>query len=874
MKSSRIKQLLAWGLTAGMLISGQGTALAAYQAGTPGASEQNEVIFLTLNGEGGKFSVIASGSDAVEKLTKVSVEAEAAYMAEGNYYAPFGRFTLASGSNAEYDFIQYGPDILPESQPGVSFEGWYGSLVDPTSKLTVDTKVYSGTEVSARWVEKVETPAALEKDVKNVEVSGLKDVKIAAVENASQKEQIEANIGKLALEGDKTVGYQVTGTPVLLDISAETVDSSKPGLITMQIPESLEWGNAKEDEVILVMHFKESGDALAEKDGMQTAVIDEENGTMTFRASTFSPYAIVRAKEKKNATVLVENVKGGALIVYNRDNNGKVTLVPIGEEVTVPEGTVLNVEAFSMYTEEDSMRLKRNENGEEVICVEQNGMKDTEHVIYESVIASGKTILSAEFVSASTDGKDEIEDHYRWNLNPTRIADPGYYEGEIRLYRVNENGNSVRIENFTARLADTEEYAGRDNDTFEIDGNKVKSKVRLESGKRYQIAVNIFLPDGTQVAGWAADSTDDEEELLYGGRTITVGVNYTFTARMLQYTYSEEHNDIIYEGFYLGSVLMERGVLFEEARKAAFENRNITEIAMYGHEFDGWVDNKGNKVTADARPAEDYNEFYAVFKGYEPVRLLALDEEAPKPNLVLYGSSSMTVGATQILRINGTDVADVEDVTWESSDPSVVKVEKNDDTTATATAVAAGKAAVTATVTIDGQTVTCKKEITVVEAGSQTPGGSGSGWVKPAGGSSSSQGSTGTVGGWTRDASGWRYLAGDGTALKGQWEKIGNVWYYFGADGYMLTGWQFIGEKWYYLTETEAGMGAMVTGWHQNPAGIWFYLGADGAMLTGWQMINGEWYYLNTGSDGTAGALAVDTQIGDYRVDANGAWIR
>lgn len=274
------------------------------------------------------------------------------------------------------------------------------------------------------------------------------------------------------------------------------------------------------------------------------------------------------------------------------------------------------------------------------------------------------------------------------------------------------------------------------------------------------------------------------------------------------------------------------------------------------------------------KPTEDYNNFYATFKGYKPVKVLALGEEAAEPNFVLYGSSPMKVGEKQVLRINGTDVADAENITWESSAPSVVSVEKKDKTTATATAKKAGKATITATITIDGQDVTCKKEITVVADGSQGTGGSGSGWVKPAGSGSSSQSGTSTVGGWTRDTRGWRYLAADGTVLKGQWEMIKNVWYYFGADGYMLTGWQFINGKWYYLNEAESGMGAMVTGWHQNLQGTWFYLGADGAMLTGWQLVNGVWYYLNTGSDGTVGALAVNTQIGDYHVDANGAWIR
>ena len=876
MKNSKIKQLLAWGLAAGLTVSNLGTAFAAYHVGTPGASERDEVISLTLNGEGGRFTVTPSGSNAAEKLTSVVIESEANNTDGSNYYAPFGAFSLASGSNADYNFILDGPDVKPVSQPGVSFDGWYGSLMDPASKLNEDTMVYSGAQVNARWVEKVETPAELEKDVKNVEVSGLKDVRITAVENAAQKEQIETNLARLALESDQSVSYEVTGTPVLLDIKAQTVDSSKPGLITMQIPESLAWEKAEEDDVILVMHFAESGDTLAEKDGMQTAVIDDEKQTMTFRASSFSPYAIARAKENKTATVLVENVKGGALIAYSRDNDGKVTLVPIGEEVAVPEGTVLHVEESAMYTAKGATRLKQNEAGARIICVEQNGVKDTEHVVYEPITVTGRTVLSAEFVpqSSDEDSKDEIADRYYWNLNPSRMMEAGYYEGEIRLYEVQEDGRSVRVENFTAELADTEDYAARDNDKFEVVGKQVKSKEKLESGKSYRIALNIFLPDGTPVVGWSADDAETLKALAYGGRTISVGVTYTFTAWMLQYTYDEEHAELTYDGYYIGNILMERGIAFKEARKIAFEERGITEIAMYGHEFDGWVDEQGTKVAPDMKPTEDYNNFYATFKGYKPVKVLALGEEAAEPNFVLYGSSPMKVGEKQVLRINGTDVADAENITWESSAPSVVSVEKKDKTTATATAKKAGKATITATITIDGQDVTCKKEITVVADGSQGTGGSGSGWVKPAGSGSSSQSGTSTVGGWTRDTRGWRYLAADGTVLKGQWEMIKNVWYYFGADGYMLTGWQFINGKWYYLNEAESGMGAMVTGWHQNLQGTWFYLGADGAMLTGWQLVNGVWYYLNTGSDGTVGALAVNTQIGDYHVDANGAWIR
>ena len=45
-------------------------------------------------------------------------------------------------------------------------------------------------------------------------------------------------------------------------------------------------------------------------------------------------------------------------------------------------------------------------------------------------------------------------------------------------------------------------------------------------------------------------------------------------------------------------------------------------------------------------------------------------------------------------------------------------------------------------------------------------------------------------------------------------------------------------------------------------------MSASGAMLTGWQQISGKWYYLQ--SDG---AMAADTWIDNYYVDASGAWV-
>ena len=61
--------------------------------------------------------------------------------------------------------------------------------------------------------------------------------------------------------------------------------------------------------------------------------------------------------------------------------------------------------------------------------------------------------------------------------------------------------------------------------------------------------------------------------------------------------------------------------------------------------------------------------------------------------------------------------------------------------------------------------------------------------------------------------------------------------------------------------------GAMETGWVYLD-GYWYYFNDSGAMETGWIYTGGYWYYLY--SDGK---MAADTYIGDYYVNASGAWI-
>lgn len=117
--------------------------------------------------------------------------------------------------------------------------------------------------------------------------------------------------------------------------------------------------------------------------------------------------------------------------------------------------------------------------------------------------------------------------------------------------------------------------------------------------------------------------------------------------------------------------------------------------------------------------------------------------------------------------------------------------------------------------------------------------------------------------GWVYVGNKWYYLNHSGAMLTG-WQMINGRWYYMNGSGAMLTGWQYISGKWYYMNTS----GAMLTGW-QKIDGRWYLLSGSGAMLTGWQKVNGTWYYMYSN-----GAMAENTWVGNYYVNASGAWIK
>ena len=140
--------------------------------------------------------------------------------------------------------------------------------------------------------------------------------------------------------------------------------------------------------------------------------------------------------------------------------------------------------------------------------------------------------------------------------------------------------------------------------------------------------------------------------------------------------------------------------------------------------------------------------------------------------------------------------------------------------------------------------------------------------------------------GWLNIEGTWYYLNPASGAMATGWLKLGDVWYYLNpASGTMATGWLKVGNTWYYMNPSN---GAMQTGW-LDLNGTKYYLKSDGAMATTWVKIGNTWYYMNPSSGAMQtgwlklgstwyylnadGTMAADTWIGDYYVNADGAWV-
>ena len=119
--------------------------------------------------------------------------------------------------------------------------------------------------------------------------------------------------------------------------------------------------------------------------------------------------------------------------------------------------------------------------------------------------------------------------------------------------------------------------------------------------------------------------------------------------------------------------------------------------------------------------------------------------------------------------------------------------------------------------------------------------------------------------GWVELEDGWRYFAEDGKMLTG-WLQIGNAWYYLDPEtGLMYNdGLATIGKSAYYFYD----WGGMASDWWYEAEDGWYFFGGSGAMKSAqWLEWEGDWYYLTE-----TGRMAVDTEVGGYYLNADGAW--
>ena len=159
---------------------------------------------------------------------------------------------------------------------------------------------------------------------------------------------------------------------------------------------------------------------------------------------------------------------------------------------------------------------------------------------------------------------------------------------------------------------------------------------------------------------------------------------------------------------------------------------------------------------------------------------------------------------------------------------------------------------------------------------------------------------------WVQVDGKWRYWLTSAEFYRGDWLEENGIWYYLDQSGDAVTGWKQIRGNWFYFYGNCAlamdtwidnyyvnEMGTWVPGasrnewilsgsrwWYRHADGSytrsgwelidgkWYYFDGEGWMVTGWQWVGDKCYYLTS-----SGAMAAEAWIGDYYVDASGAWV-
>ncbi|MCB8816711.1 cell wall-binding repeat-containing protein [Desulfosporosinus shakirovi] len=225
---------------------------------------------------------------------------------------------------------------IPElaNRPGYTFEGWYFE----GEKLEAGDHIYGElVQFDAKW--KGTNTAAVDENVRGLFGGTLPLIKFGG---AGQMAQLSVR----ALTDQKST-ETLAADAVALNITSPDVDSavqldidlvsgtvgSYGVVITMPIPTAL-----ADAEEITAIHYGQTTEAIR-------CEVSEDTDTLSFTLESFSPVVLLAGKAPEYATVYIENVKGGALAVFNSKD---VKLLPVGENVQIAIGDTLYMLAYPM----------------------------------------------------------------------------------------------------------------------------------------------------------------------------------------------------------------------------------------------------------------------------------------------------------------------------------------------------------------------------------------------------------------------------------------------------------------------------------------------------------------------------------------------
>lgn len=196
--------------------------------------------------------------------------------------------------------------------------------------------------------------------------------------------------------------------------------------------------------------------------------VDGDDDVREFTLTSFSP-VIIGYSDGAEINVTLENVKGGAGIVYEGDRGIGKRFLPIGETVPVPAGTDLMLNYRSLDSKFKEFIIEE-ENEDEPI---RKGNGD----IYQVPSDKGDITITPVFEKyQGSNSDDEIEEGKELFV----IADPDWvdkttgYTGKLRLYSEYDYEKELSASNW--ELSNNFDYNA--NDKFSLDKNGNLSSVK------------------------------------------------------------------------------------------------------------------------------------------------------------------------------------------------------------------------------------------------------------------------------------------------------------------------------------------------------------------------------------------------------------